>query len=298
MIFVVTGMHRSGTSMVAGLLHHNGVTMGAQFRRPLPENPKGFYEEEAFRCFNDELLNEGGYRVKDWKPEFNGVRASPNSHAIAASLIERFSQTSDAWGWKDPRTCLTLGVWLNAIDTVQLLGNTKIILIRRQMRSVSRSLYRRGNIASLSQGAKLYRMYYAHLERGLRGYGPGLPVLRLRYERLLLGLDLDRLEAFCGLGLKRKCIDPSLDHSGQRIRERSGTGNSDRPEERILRDGGERALHHSYKDLARIKFALRRVADRQYGLCTNCEVPIDVERLQVIPETPFCADCARIIEAN
>ena len=62
---------------------------------------------------------------------------------------------------------------------------------------------------------------------------------------------------------------------------------------RILKEGGEQALSHSYRDIARIDFALKRIQEGQYGLYTNCGVPIEDERLQIIPETPFCARCAK-----
>ena len=47
MITIVLGMHRSGTSVVAGILHFNKVSMGTYetfWPRPLPQNPKGFYD--------------------------------------------------------------------------------------------------------------------------------------------------------------------------------------------------------------------------------------------------------------
>lgn len=61
---------------------------------------------------------------------------------------------------------------------------------------------------------------------------------------------------------------------------------------RILERGGEQALSHSYKDIARIDFALKRIEEGQYGLCTSCGCPIGGKRLKVIPETPFCISCA------
>ncbi len=67
---------------------------------------------------------------------------------------------------------------------------------------------------------------------------------------------------------------------------------------RILQGGGEQALSHSYKDISRIDFALKRIKERQYGLCTNCGCPIGAARLRVIPETPFCTSCAKSIEAQ
>ena len=61
----------------------------------------------------------------------------------------------------------------------------------------------------------------------------------------------------------------------------------------ILAEGGEQALSHSPKDIQRINFALERIENGQYGLCCQCGLPIDEARLDLIPETPLCAPCAR-----
>ncbi len=66
----------------------------------------------------------------------------------------------------------------------------------------------------------------------------------------------------------------------------------------ILKEGGERALSHSPKDLVRIKFAVKRIEQGQYGLCSDCGCVIESRRLSQIPETPFCASCALRIEAQ
>ena len=70
MITIVLGMHRSGTSVVAGILHFNKITMGTYetfWPRPLPQNPKGFYENYDFRKINDTLLQKSGYNIKHYK---------------------------------------------------------------------------------------------------------------------------------------------------------------------------------------------------------------------------------------
>ena len=61
----------------------------------------------------------------------------------------------------------------------------------------------------------------------------------------------------------------------------------------ILKEGGQQALSHSPKDIFRIDFAMQRIKEGQYGICTNCGVTIEEGRLEVIPETPFCASCAQ-----
>ncbi|MER5446419.1 TraR/DksA C4-type zinc finger protein [Streptomyces sp. NPDC002766] len=45
--------------------------------------------------------------------------------------------------------------------------------------------------------------------------------------------------------------------------------------------------------LAQVEAALARVADGSYGVCRNCTKPIPVERLEILPYTPFCVPCQR-----
>ena len=67
---------------------------------------------------------------------------------------------------------------------------------------------------------------------------------------------------------------------------------------KILDGGGQQSLSHSYKDVQRIDFALQRMEQGQYGLCTDCGCSIGEERLEIIPETPFCSQCAEEIESH
>jgi RNA polymerase-binding transcription factor DksA len=43
--------------------------------------------------------------------------------------------------------------------------------------------------------------------------------------------------------------------------------------------------------------AIRRIDDGSYGRCTACGAAIDPGRLDAVPETPRCHDCASAIEA-
>lgn len=45
--------------------------------------------------------------------------------------------------------------------------------------------------------------------------------------------------------------------------------------------------------LQRIKFALARMADDEYGLCQSCEEPINPRRLKFNPTAALCLECAR-----
>lgn len=40
-----------------------------------------------------------------------------------------------------------------------------------------------------------------------------------------------------------------------------------------------------------IELALAAIDQGKYGLCRQCKQPIALERLRVLPESPFCIDC-------
>lgn len=46
------------------------------------------------------------------------------------------------------------------------------------------------------------------------------------------------------------------------------------------------------QEIRMIKAALQRIEDGEFGSCTKCGKDISAERLDVLPYTPFCRDCA------
>ena len=46
------------------------------------------------------------------------------------------------------------------------------------------------------------------------------------------------------------------------------------------------------QEIRMIEAALARVAEGNYGICVNCGNDIGDARLDVLPFTPFCRDCA------
>ncbi len=47
------------------------------------------------------------------------------------------------------------------------------------------------------------------------------------------------------------------------------------------------------KEIAMIKAALARIENNTYGACQQCGENILAERLETLPYTPLCKDCAR-----
>lgn len=54
----------------------------------------------------------------------------------------------------------------------------------------------------------------------------------------------------------------------------------------------ERLGQSGEAEIARIRAALGRLRAGSYGICTGCGERIARERLDILPETPLCRDCA------
>ncbi|SEL90688.1 transcriptional regulator, TraR/DksA family [Roseovarius azorensis] len=63
----------------------------------------------------------------------------------------------------------------------------------------------------------------------------------------------------------------------------------------IEREGDE-VLEHlgqsGQEEIARIRAALARIRDGSYGVCVQCDERISTARLEILPETPLCRQCA------
>ena len=57
---IILGMHRSGTSMVSGLLTNLGVDLGEDALGPLISNPRGHFEDGDFLGLNNAILAAAG----------------------------------------------------------------------------------------------------------------------------------------------------------------------------------------------------------------------------------------------
>jgi len=54
-------------------------------------------------------------------------------------------------------------------------------------------------------------------------------------------------------------------------------------------------LTENEEDLVKsIDAALQRIEEGTYGICTNCGKPIGEERLEALPWTDLCIDCAKL----
>lgn len=139
---VITGMHRSGTSLVANVLREAGLDIGPDVGLGLGQ-PRGHFEDRAFHDLHEAILTAGG-RSCFTADEGSLGKVEPvfeeQARALAVSREDR-----PFWGWKDPRTCLFLDLWDG------LLPQARYLFLYRHPVDVALSLWRRNTDPELSR---------------------------------------------------------------------------------------------------------------------------------------------------
>ncbi len=137
-IFIITGMHRSGTSLTASLLQSAGVDIGERLMPPAEGNVKGYFENLDFTEFHENIFCSQGITKAGWTLE-KQIQI-PEQFLERAKLLVQANSSKKLWGWKDPRTTLFLKYWAN------LIPEANFLLIYRAPWEVIDSLYRRRNL--------------------------------------------------------------------------------------------------------------------------------------------------------
>ena len=193
---IVLGMHRSGTSLVASMLQALDVDMGEIMFGANATQPFGHYEDMDFLGLSNQLLADHG-GTWDNPPELDYGEFRPDVVMLTAmkknpELANREPREGEWWGWKDPRSCLTIGFYH------QYLDNPHYIVVDRDVDAIVDSLEWREGKA----GDRWVNLTDYYLEK--RDWfldNVTAPRLHLRYEDILddpLG-EAWRLASFLGL---------------------------------------------------------------------------------------------------
>jgi hypothetical protein len=207
-VICIVGMHRSGTSMIAKLLHQCGLYLGPEdeLLGANSGNADGHYEHKGFLQINDALLN---HYAGSWEfpprlePNWQEDTALAPLRAQAKALVLELSRRSP-WGWKEPRTTVLLPFWKSVVP-----GLSFVICVRSPL-EVAKSLAQRNKIP-LEQGMVLWHRYM----RAALQDSEGSPRMIVHYEDFFSDPEAqsERLARFCGL---ERPAHGSLDQSGIR----------------------------------------------------------------------------------
>lgn len=165
---VILGMHRSGTSFLVRTLNLAGLWLGDDDRlhtiegrvegRAKVGNPKGNYENAEGIAINNAILaRSGGAWYNPPKRLITTADDPARITALRASLASGLPEGYLRWGWKDPRTVLTLNIWIDALKS-----NVFIVGAYRHPSAVANSLLKRDGIP-LEIGYALWGIYVRHL---------------------------------------------------------------------------------------------------------------------------------------
>ena len=217
----VLGMHRSGTSLVAGLMRHLGIDLGPdeELLPPDSNNPSGYFELRELVYLNNEILAHYG-GTWDELPELpRGWEDSDELAEIrdrAGRLLTRRFAASPQWAWKDPRTCVTLPFWQGLAPDLRY-----VICVRNPVDVADSLRSREGEERGLVEHALDWLRHTA----SALAYTAGRPRVVVHCERFFEDSEheLRRLAVFLGREDRldepettrriREFIDPALVHA-------------------------------------------------------------------------------------
>ena len=113
----ILGMHRSGTSCLAGSLERCGLYLG-NVGRSSRNNAKGNHEIKRVRRLNEQILRTSGGR---WLQPPPSIVVGWRRKLAIRTIVIGLSRHKPC-GLKDPRLLLLLETWLSAIRSYTLVG--------------------------------------------------------------------------------------------------------------------------------------------------------------------------------
>lgn len=113
----ILGMHRSGTSCLTGCLQEAGLYLGKHHQWN-PYNQRGNRENQDICDLNDRVL---AVNKASWREPVSNCRWTPAQLEEGKRLISHY-QSFSQWGFKDPRSLLTIEGWQKIIGKLQYVG--------------------------------------------------------------------------------------------------------------------------------------------------------------------------------
>ena len=160
--YIILGMHRSATSFLAKCLKLGGVNIGKDLLGPAKGNPEGHFENIDFLNLDDEMLFKAG---GNWlyPPSEEAI------HKSAEQLKDKIKETikrnqDEMWGWKDPRTALTIQEYLPYLD-----DDVYLVAVFRKPKKVAESLNKRDGIP-IERGIELAQKYNKRIIEAIKKF--------------------------------------------------------------------------------------------------------------------------------
>ena len=166
---IVLGMHRSGTSALAGALGMLGIRLPTRLLPTTPDNPKGYFEPDQIVAIHERLLAAAGTKWSSIEklPEewVSSAEASAYVHELASAVRQDYDDAS-IFVIKDPRMCRLIPIWRKVLVEVGVRASFAIPL--RNPIEVARSLEKRDGLP-LAHGCLMWLRHVLDAEFETRG---------------------------------------------------------------------------------------------------------------------------------
>ncbi len=169
-VIVVLGMHRSGTSALAGTFSQLGLNLGDELMpATVDANPKGYFEHVRIVQAHDRLLAAFGMDWADPRPLPESWMRHPATMQVRrelAALLSELVANGDTVVIKDPRLCRFVPLWQALFEELGI--DAHFAFIARHPVEVAASLRRRDGMSEYRAGL-LSLAYQLEAELATRG---------------------------------------------------------------------------------------------------------------------------------
>lgn len=161
---IILGMHRSGTSVLGGLINKMGLNTGGPLIPAAEDNAKGFFERIDVVLQNDEIMKKQKvwYSMNTYKYD-----SSKGLSDVLSNYNENFfrngrqglaflnDESNYPWMLKDPRLCITIRTWLPLLNFIP-----SVLFTYRHPLDVALSMHKREfEQYTIQRGLKLWYIY-------------------------------------------------------------------------------------------------------------------------------------------
>src|SRR5690625_2365386 len=117
-VFCILGMHRSGTSCLAGSLQAAGLELGPSASTWDMHNRRGNRENPGFNLLHDRLLEDNG---GSWDAPPDHIVWHSHHETLGRDLISQYAEFP-RWGFKDPKILVAIEGWRRLIGPIRRIG--------------------------------------------------------------------------------------------------------------------------------------------------------------------------------
>jgi hypothetical protein len=162
---IILGMHRSGTSVLGGLINKMGLKTGGPLIQAAEDNAKGFFERIDVVLQNDNVMKNQRIHYSFHTYKYNALKGltdilndmeeGPFFSEGRRGLKFLNDEASFPWMLKDPRLCITFRTWLPLLKFIP-----SILFTYRHPMDVALSMHKRDfEQFEMSKGLKLWYVY-------------------------------------------------------------------------------------------------------------------------------------------